>query len=83
MVMQSLKNHHILFFKFESFHVIARAVHFCPTLPGTARQGKCAPHCIPWHRPPHQLRIRGAMPKGQVCCSAGEQSPRSGGDCFG
>jgi hypothetical protein len=23
-----------------------------------------APHCVPWHRPP-----------GQVCCSAGEQSP--------
>jgi len=33
-----------------------------------------APHCVPWHRPPHRP---GVLPGGQVWCSAGEQSPRS------
>jgi len=27
-----------------------------------------APHCVPWHRPPHRP---GVLPGGQVWCSAG------------
>ena len=37
------------------------------TLPGTARRGRCAPHCVLWHRP-----------LGQVRCSAGEHPAQRG-----
>ena len=68
--MKTLENRESsLFYRFSkslfSFVTLPKGHRFGTVSGSACARGKCAPHCVPWHRPP-----------GQVWCSAGESLAR-------